>query len=72
MIIAGILINNEISHTTATNKMKKTNLETFHNTCYSKKPYAYFLIANKEKIKMSDLEKFGNVKELTLEEIFGY
>lgn len=53
-------------------KITYKDLETFHDTCYSKKPYAYFLIANKEKIKMSDLEKFGNVKELTLEEIFGY
>ncbi len=53
-------------------KITYKDLESFHNTCYSKKPYAYFLIANKEKVKMSDLEKFGKVKELTLEEIFGY
>jgi predicted Zn-dependent peptidase len=53
-------------------KITYKDLESFHNTCYSKKPYAYFLIANKEKVKMSDLEKFGKVKELTLEDIFGY
>lgn len=48
------------------------DLELFHSTSYSKKPYAYFLIASKDKVKMSELEKFGKVKELTLEEIFGY
>ncbi len=30
------------------------------------------IIGSKEKINLKDLEKFGNVKELTLEEIFGY
>ncbi len=53
-------------------KITYKDLESFHATCYSKKPYAYFMIANKEKIKLSDLEKFGKVKELSLEEIFGY
>ncbi len=53
-------------------KITYKDLETFHTNCYSKKPYAYFLIANKDKVKMSELEKFGKVKELTLEEIFGY
>ena len=47
-------------------KITFKDLQTFHNTCYSKKPYAYFLIANKEKVKISDLEKFGKLKELTL------
>lgn len=53
-------------------KISYNDLESFHASGYSKKPYAYFLIASKDKVKMSDLEKFGKVKELTLEEIFGY
>jgi len=53
-------------------KISYKDLEALHSKCYSKKPYTYFMIANKEKIDMKELGKIGTVKELTLEEIFGY
>jgi predicted Zn-dependent peptidase len=53
-------------------KITYKDLEAFHAKYYSKKPYAYYLIANKDKIKMDELAKYGKVKEVTLEEIFGY
>ncbi|MCB9252772.1 MAG: insulinase family protein [Flavobacteriales bacterium] len=53
-------------------KLTFSDLKNFHAKYYSNKPYNYFLIANKEKIKLSDLSKYGTLKELSLEEIFGY
>lgn len=32
----------------------------------------YVVLGNKEQVDMEALKKFGKVKELTLEEIFGY
>jgi predicted Zn-dependent peptidase len=53
-------------------KITYKELNEFHKASYSNKPYAYYLIANKDKIKMEELEKIAKVKVLTLEEIFGY
>lgn len=53
-------------------KLTFKDLEALHNLNYSKKPYAYYLIAGKDKINKEVLSKYGKVKELTLEEIFGY
>ena len=53
-------------------KITFKDLENFHTSCYSKKPYAYFLISKSDNINMADLEKFGKLRILTFDELFGY
>jgi hypothetical protein len=36
------------------------------------KPFTYCVVASSKKIKMEQLAKYGKVKRLKLEEIFGY
>jgi predicted Zn-dependent peptidase len=52
--------------------LKFDNIKEFHAQNIAGKPYTYCVIAARDKIRMDDLKKFGEVKELTLEEIFGY
>jgi len=49
-----------------------TDIEKFHQENYGDKKYTYCVLASKQKIKMEDLEKYGKVENLTLEQIFGY
>ncbi|MBB2954004.1 pitrilysin family protein [Sphingobacterium sp. JUb56] len=53
-------------------KLSFTDLKTFHNKEMSRKPYVYCIVAKDENIKMEDLQKLGEVKKLTLQELFGY
>ena len=48
------------------------DIKKFHDEYISSKPYTYCVVASRDKIKMDDLKKIGDVKELSLEEIFGY
>ncbi|WP_443936476.1 insulinase family protein [Pedobacter sp. MW01-1-1] len=48
------------------------NIKDFHKQSLSNKPYNYCVVASEKKINMNDLEKFGPVTKLTLEQIFGY
>ena len=48
------------------------DLYRYHNTTLSKKPYTYAIIASEKRINVNDLKKYGEVKKLTLEELFGY
>ncbi len=52
--------------------MSMKDFKAFFNTHIRKENYTYLLIANKDNIDFEDIGKFGEVKELTLEEIFGY
>ena len=52
--------------------MTLDNVFAFHQKYLSKKPQAIALIASKDKIDLKALSKYGKVKELTLEEVFGY
>ncbi|HEY0261932.1 MAG TPA: insulinase family protein, partial [Chitinophagales bacterium] len=57
------------------NKVKTLNIEDlkkFYNENVSGKPHDYIVIGNKEKINFDVLKKLGELKELSLEEIFGY
>lgn len=47
-------------------------LEAFHKQNLSNKKYAYTIVASEQQVKPADLEKYGKVKVLTLEELFGY
>lgn len=48
------------------------DLKNFHATHISGKPYTYCIVASDKKVKLEDMQKFGPVTTLTLEQIFGY
>jgi predicted Zn-dependent peptidase len=48
------------------------DIRKFHSEFISGKNYTYCVIASRDRIKMDDLKKIGDVKELSLDEIFGY
>lgn len=49
-----------------------SDINTFHKNEFSGKPYTYAILANQEKFDMENAKKLGEVKILSLEEIFGY
>lgn len=53
-------------------KLTFGDIEKFHQQNLSGKPYTYCVLASDKKVKVDDLKKYGEVKVLTLEEIFGY
>lgn len=53
-------------------KMTIADLRKFHQEYIKAKSYNVALIGNREKIDFMDLQNYGKVSELTLEEIFGY
>jgi predicted Zn-dependent peptidase len=53
-------------------KLAYNDLKKFHDENMSNKPFTYCIVASDKKVKMEDMQKCGNVKKLTLEEIFGY
>lgn len=53
-------------------RMTYEDLQQFYNTHYKNNQYTFSVMGSKEKINVADLKKYGEVQELTLEEIFGY
>lgn len=56
----------------AIDKIGYADLKKFHADHIANKPYTYAIVASEKKISMDDMKKYGEVKKLTLEEIFGY
>ena len=48
------------------------DVKTFHDRELAGKAYTYCVVASEKKVKVDDLKKVGDVKVLSLEEIFGY
>lgn len=48
------------------------DIQQFHNSELAGKKYSYAVIGSEKNIKPDNLAKYGTVKTLTLEEIFGY
>ena len=48
------------------------DLYKYHQDVLAKKPYTYCVIASEKRINVDDLKKYGEVKKLNLQEIFGY
>ena len=48
------------------------NVKQFHDQNIANKPYTYCILASEKKVNADDLKKYGDVKVVTLEEIFGY
>lgn len=53
-------------------KVTLDELDQFHKNHFSGKPYTYCLVASDKKVSMDDLKKLGEVKTISLEELFGY
>jgi len=48
------------------------SIKGFHNQKIANKPYTYLIVASDKKVKLEDMQKFGAVTTLTLEQLFGY
>ena len=53
-------------------KLSYADLKKFHSDNMSTKPFTYCIVASEKKLKAEDVQKCGDVRKLTLEEIFGY
>jgi len=56
----------------AIDKISYNDLKAFHGKNLANKPYTYAIVASEGKLKKEDMEKLGEFKKLSLEEIFGY
>lgn len=54
------------------NQLSFDDIKKFNQKELAKKPYTYCIVASEKKINTDELKKYGEVKKLTLEEIFGY
>jgi ribosome biogenesis SPOUT family RNA methylase Rps3 len=57
---------------TAIDKIGYDELKKFHTENIANKPYTYCIVASEKKLTTEAMGKYGEVKKLTLEEIFGY
>ena len=57
---------------TVVDKIDFDQIQQFHNQYLSKKPYTYCVVASEKKVSEKDMAKYGEVKKLSLKEIFGY
>ena len=53
-------------------KLTFTDINDFHNKEMKGKNYTYCLVASQDKVNEADMQKLGEVKKLSLTEIFGY
>jgi predicted Zn-dependent peptidase len=67
-------LNDDIRKKTyaAVDKIGYAELKKFHTENLANKPYTYCVVASEKKLSVEDMKKYGEVKKLSLEEIFGY
>jgi predicted Zn-dependent peptidase len=53
-------------------KIGYDELKKFHASYIANKPYTYCVVASEKKVSEEEMKKYGEVKKLNLEEIFGY
>jgi predicted Zn-dependent peptidase len=56
----------------ALDKLTMDDVKQFHKDQLANKNYTYCVVASDKKINMDDLKKVGEVKVLSLEDVFGY
>ena len=79
-IIFTYLANKQLGETTDVRKkvyntvdgITMQDLQNFHNNYLSAKPYTYAIVASEKRVSMEDMKKLGEVKKISLEELFGY
>lgn len=52
--------------------LKLDDLYAYHQQELSEKPYTYSVVGSEKSIKLDDLAKYGELKKLSLTELFGY
>ncbi len=57
---------------TAVDKIEYDELKAFHTANIANKPYTYCVVASEKKLPAETISKYGEVKKLSLETIFGY
>jgi len=57
---------------TSVDAVAMNDLKDFHKNYFSGKPYTYAIVASEKKVSTEDMKKLGDVKKISLEEIFGY
>jgi predicted Zn-dependent peptidase len=57
---------------TSVDKIGYKELKDFHTKYIANKPYTYAVVANEKNLSPDVLKKYGEVKKLSLEELFGY
>jgi predicted Zn-dependent peptidase len=67
-------LTDDIRKTTyaAVDKIGYDELKAFHTANLANKAYTYCVVANEKRVTEDTLKKYGDVKKLKLEEIFGY
>ena len=63
-------IRKEIYHDTA--RMSLSDIEKFHSKHFSNKKHVMLVLGKKENLDRETLQKYGTVKELKVDDIFGY
>ncbi len=53
-------------------KLTFSDIKNFTKNELSGKPYTYCIVASDKKVNVDDLKQYGDVKKLSLEDIFGY
>jgi zinc protease len=53
-------------------KLTLDDIQKFHEQYLAKANYNVVVLGNKEKLNLNDLQKYGKLQQLTLDEIFGY
>lgn len=79
-IITTYLANKQLGETsdvrkklyTTVDKVTMQDLKAFHKSYLSEKPYTYAIVASEKKVSMDLMKKLGEVKKISLEELFGY
>ncbi|POR30595.1 peptidase M16 [Flavobacterium columnare] len=57
---------------TAVDAITMQDVKNFHNNYLAGKPYTYAIVASEKKVSLDDMKKLGEVKKISLEELFGY
>lgn len=52
--------------------LKFEDIKKLHDEDLKNKPYTYCIVASEKKIKLDDLKKYGELKKVNLDELFGY
>lgn len=53
-------------------KLTLNDLATYHQQQFKGQPFSYSVVASEKRIKVDDLKKYGEVKKLNVDELFGY
>ena len=53
-------------------KITMNDVKSFHGKYLANKPYTYAIVASEKRLPLTELSKIGEVKKISLEELFGY